>query len=621
MISTRNGALGAAVTAVLLAFALFLSPGLAEAKKKGKKIKKVPELELTVLHNNDGESQLIDAGDDLEDYGGVARFKTRVDELRDEAKFKKTKTLKKGKKGKKLVRKGGAITLSSGDNFLAGPEFSSSVENGVPFYDTLAMEAIGYDAATIGNHEFDFGPETLVDFISGFSGLKFLSANADFSGEPGLQALVNSGQIAPSTVARVRGTKIGIVGAITPELPLVSSPRNVAVSTDVVGAVQSEVNGLKKQGVKVIIVSSHLQGIDEEQDLITQLKNVDLVIAGGGGELLANDGDELVPGDEEEVFGSYPLDGTDKKGKDVPIVTTTGDYRYVGRIVLRFNKGGKLQKVVGKKSGPEIITGVGPNAVDSDPGVQSDVVDPVVAALAAKANNVIADLQVPLDGTRTNVRSKETNQGNLMADSLLYNGKKLAAGFGVGEPDIAIQNGGGIRNDTVIGVGDYTELDTFDAAPFANFISVVEGITPAKLKELLERAVSGVEDGEGRFAQVAGFSFTYDTTGTAQEVDQDGNITTPGSRVVDVTLDAGGVPLIVGGTAVPMAPSVNIATIDFLAGGGDGYPYDGAPFTTLGVSYQQGLFDYIAEAAGLNGVITAAAYPEAGQMRITDVTP
>ena len=142
---------------------------------------------LTVLHNNDGESQLINAGSGIEDFGGVARFATLVDELRHDADH--------------APGKSASLLLSSGDNFLAGPEFKASQEKGVPFFDSTAIKLIGYDAMAIGNHEFDFGPDTLADFIEGIDGqLPFVSANLDFSGEPRLQALVDQGIIVNSLV-------------------------------------------------------------------------------------------------------------------------------------------------------------------------------------------------------------------------------------------------------------------------------------------------------------------------------------------------------------------------------------------------------------------------------------
>lgn len=259
-----------------------------------------PHFTLTVLHNNDAESQLIDAGTGLEDFGGAARATTLVDNLKAAA------TRGPGPGGKR-----GVVMLSSGDNFLAGPEFNASLEKGPPFYDAIAMEHIGYDAVAIGNHEFDFGPDVLADFIGSFSdGTPFLSANLDVSGEPALAALEAEGRIAESVVIRERGERIGIIGATTPRLPSISSPRNVVVHEDAAGEVQEEVDELEAQGVGIIILISHLQSIQEDLDLAPMLSGVDIMIAGGGDELLANPGDLLVP-DGTPVFGPYPLFATD----------------------------------------------------------------------------------------------------------------------------------------------------------------------------------------------------------------------------------------------------------------------------------------------------------------------
>ena len=108
---------------------------------------------LTILHNNDGESQLISASGEP-DFGGVARFKTLLDSERA------------------AITTDDVVLISSGDNFLAGPEFNASLDNGVPFYDTIAAESFGYDALALGNHDFDFGPDVLADFIDGFTSVQ-----------------------------------------------------------------------------------------------------------------------------------------------------------------------------------------------------------------------------------------------------------------------------------------------------------------------------------------------------------------------------------------------------------------------------------------------------------------
>lgn len=558
---------------------------------------------LTVLHNNDGESELIGE----EEFGGVARFKTVVDNLKAEA----------------LAGKGdrGVLMVSSGDNFLAGPQFNASLDKGVPFYDTIAMDQFGYNAVAIGNHDFDFNPDVLADFIEGYSSpVPYLSTNLDFSQEPRLQALVDAGRISGSVVVEEGGETFGIIGATTPNIRFISSPRNVIVNEDVAGAVQTEVDKLEAMGVNKIIFISHLQDVDGDIALAAQVTGLDIMVAGGGDELLANFGTLLVPGDEAERFGPYPIIAFDGDGHEIPVVTTSGQYGYVGRLVVGFDKGGDLVSI-GMESGPvRVAGGDNPDAVLPDPFVQTAVVDPVVAFVDSLATNIIGTSEIDLDGRRNEVRSKETNEGDLIADALLWQATQLAASFGVSDPDVALQNGGGIRNEDIIPAGPISELDTFDMVPFPNFVSVLENIPRNQFKEILENAVSRTQPGDtpggtGRFAQIAGFSFTYSASGTAQVLNPDGTVAVVGTRVQEVALDDG-TPIVAGGTVVS-GPDLTVATIDFLATGGDEYPYRGAPFTTLGVTYQQALANFIE--TGLGGMITAAQYPVGGEGRITQV--
>jgi 5'-nucleotidase len=272
---------------------------------------------------------------------------------------------------------------------------------------------------------------------------------------------------------------------------------------------------------------------------------------------------------------------------------------------------------------------------DVDAFVSMEVVDPVTDFEQDLAENTIVeagDCEVDLNGRRgavtadpfevleAGVRNSETNEGNLIADALLWQGQQLAADFDAPMPMVGIQNGGGIRNDSIIDCSDdgLTELDTFDMVPFANFVTIIE-VPREQFAEVLENAVSAVEFGSGRFAQVAGFSFTYDRTGTPREGDEDGNEVTPGSRIIDVTLDDG-TEIIVDGVVQP-GGDVAIATIDFLGRGGDSFPYRGTVFTSVGVSYQNAVFNYITGAAAddaLDGVLSADDYPEGGEGRIVD---
>jgi 5'-nucleotidase len=629
------------VIAVIAALAA-LPAAAAATGKKDKSPSRGGPLELTVLHANDGESKLIDAGVGLEQFGGAARFKTVVDRLEDEAlrgdrrrdcargrganrgakgrgQGRRAANGRKGRRARSCSdrpRRKGVVTISSGDNFLAGPEFNASLERGVPFFDTVALDLIGFDASAIGNHEFDFGPDVLADFIDGFTRrVPFLSANLSVAREPRLAELAEERRIAPSAVIRERGHRIGIVGATTPDLRSISSPRKVVVDPDVRTAVQRQIDRLEWRGIDKIILSSHLQDIDQERALVPQLSGVDLVIGGGGSELLANEGDLLVPGDEDGVFGPYPLEARNADGRSVPIVTTNGDYRYVGRLVVRFDRRGRLTAVDREDSGPVRVSGTGSDAVGPNRQVLRRVTQPVEAAVEELAQNVIGQSEVPLDGTRDAVRSREANLGNLIADALLFKGTELAPEFGVAAPDVALQNGGGIRNNTIIPAGPISELDTFSIAPFSNFVSVVPDVPASQFKELLENAVSNVP-GDGRFAQVAGVSFTWSAAGAAQQVSDDGTVTTPGTRVREVTLDDG-TAIVRDGAVVGGAPAVGVATNDFSARGGDQYPFRGAPFTTVGVTYQQALRSYIEDGPpALGGTIGGAQYPESGTGRI-----
>jgi 5'-nucleotidase len=578
---------------------------------------------LTLMHNNDGESKLISLGSDLplEDFGGAAGFRAVVDGVRWEAiRGPRPRDQRGGKRG--------VLMVSSGDNFLAGPEFNAGLDKGVPFYDTIAMDLIGYDAVDIGNHDFDFGPDVLADFIEGYALTQppYLSANLDFSGEPRLQALFDTGDLAGSVIIKVRGESIGIIGATTPALPFISSPRNVVVDSDVAGSVQDHVDALTAMGVNKIILISHLQDIAGDIALAAEVSGLDVMVAGGGDELLANPGDLLVPGDETKVFGPYPIIALDGEGKEIPVVTTSGQYGYLGRLVIGFDKEGNVIDI-GENSGPVRVAtddcgGTLPcdDAVVPDPTVQELVVEPLVEALDVLATNVIGTSEVDLDGLRNSIRSMETNEGNLIADAMLWQASQLAPSFGVADPDVAFLNGGGIRNDSIIPAGDITELDTFDMVPFPNFITVLENFPRVQLKEILENAVSRTQPGDlpggtGRFAQIAGFSFVLSGSGTAQVLDLDGNVIVPGTRVQEVVLDDG-TPIVSAGSVVA-GPDLTVSTIDFLARGGDQYPFRGAPFTTLGATYQQALAAYITE--GLGGLISSSQYPEGGEGRIIEL--
>jgi 2',3'-cyclic-nucleotide 2'-phosphodiesterase (5'-nucleotidase family) len=526
-----------------------------------------PSFVLTILHTNDGESALLpdaDAG-----FPGAARFVADVKLLQTDA------------TGEDLLQDRAAVTISSGDNYLAGPRLNASLDNEDEFYDAYVYTEAGFDAMTIGNHEFDFGPDLLVEFIEATDDIPFLSANLDFSGEPALAALESQGRIAGSTIVEKAGRDIGIIGATYENLGAISSPRNV-VANEVLPAVQAEVDALQSEGVDIIILSSHLQDLDTEIALVPLLSGVDAVVGGGGGESLGE---------------NYPLLVEDADGVEVPIVTVPGNYTDVGKLLLRFDDDGELLDVIGAgQQGGSVLHTV---AIDGprDSFIAANVEAPVAAYVAELANVVVGTSQVPLDGRRQEpgVRDRETNLGSLLADSMLWTARERATEYGVPQADVALQNGGGIRNDGVIPAGNITELDTFNVAAFFNVVSVAE-IDGATLKDALERSVQSLPSASGAHGQWGGVRFSYDTSRQARTVSEAG-VVTPGQRIVNaVVTRANGtqVTLVNNGTLVAGSETFVIASIDFLLSGQDGYTmFTGLDFTRVGTTYQAALADHI----------------------------
>ncbi|MDX2147165.1 MAG: bifunctional metallophosphatase/5'-nucleotidase [Planctomycetota bacterium] len=572
------------------------------------------DLWLHVLHNNDGESKVLPLGGAQTGFGGAARFKTLVDNLKSEANTPRGDGVAQG-----------WLMISSGDNILPGVNLNAAINNGVPYYDSILFDLIGYSAMTLGNHDFDANPDILANLIAGTNNTPFISANLSFLNEPVLQAQVNAGKLARSKVVTVQGRQVGIIGATTESLPFISSPRNTTIGP-VLAAVQQEITTLTNQGVQILILSTHLQGLSSELALVPQLSGIDAVIAGGGSEILANASDLLVPGDVANF--PYPVVVQDQLGRNVPVVTTVGDYKYVGRLVLGFDAAGNLIATDSALSGPKRVSGVAPDGVAPDATVQSLVVNPVQAANDALDSNIIAISDVALESRRNvsgapapqanfGIRVSETNVGNLVADSILWEATRVAAVNNLPVPDISIQNGGGIRLNSVRLAGPITERYTYDQLPFTNVLTLVPNIGPVQLKVILENAVSRVAGADGRFPHVSGMRIVWDANGTAQVLTPDVppfTVSVPGSRVRDVILNDGR-SIIRDGQIVPGAPSVNIATIDFLAvQGGDQYPFNNAPFVRLGITYQQAFFNYLTEFLG--GVVTGAEYPNAINNRV-----
>lgn len=544
---------------------------------------------LTLLHNNDGESSLLpfetEVGTETLPLAGVAAFKTLTDEQIADAES----------------RGNAVVNVYAGDAFLASATLACSLPpQNEPIYDAIAQRQIAYDAHIIGNHEFDYSPDFLERFIRTFEvngalTQPFLSSNLDFSGEPGFADLIDDNGvivgevtdgrvIAHSLVMTDAGGTFGIVGATTWTLPTISSPRNVTVTaniTDTANVVQSAIDLLyDTYGVRKIIFVSHLQDVNNDKALITLLDRVDVAVAGGGDELLVNQSQDqemqLLPGEQAPIQGDYPTVVQDASGRNVYLVTTAGNYKYLGRLDVVFDAGGEVTTFNDETSYPRRVIPQSDasermgleDAVVKDPGIVETVEVPVTACLE-EFDEPIARTEIPLDVSRNTVRGAESNGGNLIADSFLYvyeqysntisNTMQLTAA-GAGDPAIAVQNGGGIRqNAGDVLTGTISRLDTLNVLPFDNRMTVVQDVTPEELEAILERSAESLPGAGGQFLQIAGFRVVYNSEAAV------------GNRVMSATLEDG-TPIIENYETVDGAPNVDIVTNNFTANGGDNYP-------------------------------------------------
>ena len=551
---------------------------------------------LQILHNNDGESSLLH----------VDHFAATVNAEREQAQAEAIPTL----------------MLSSGDNFLAGFVFNYSQTSGT-FYDALALDRIGYDALCLGNHDFDFGPEVLANLINAYelTSPTYLSANLDFTPEPSLTALAESGRLAGSTVIERQGQQIGIIGLTTPELPGISSPGEVIVEQDVVTAVMDEVNALEAEGVNKIILVSHMQAVSNDVELASQLTGVDLIIAGGGDQLLTNDETYSGPYD---VFGEYPLTYTDANEDPIYIVTTIGNYNFLGSLRLTFDANGVITNTHSDIS--DVIPVPMDDSAPSDSTMYADVVAPLEAALGQA--NVIVDTEIAWDVRKPVIRARENGIGSLVADSYLAKAQQWAAqSVDIDMPVLGMANGGGIRSNTIYSAGPITDQDIANILPFPNYIAVMEDVPAEVVKRILENAYSQLSTDvngdilgeDGRFAHIAGGVVTYDLSGEPYAHDASGATLNPGSRIVSLVLDNGTV-VVENGQSVDSV-TVDMASVDFSMNGGDFYPFDQAGQPVLASAFLA--LDAFEEflTVQLAGQVMAADYDElasldAGRQRV-----
>ncbi|MFI8575793.1 5'-nucleotidase C-terminal domain-containing protein [Rossellomorea aquimaris] len=457
---------------------------------------------LTLMHTNDTHGNLDD----------IAKRATAIQEVREVSPE--------------------ALLLDAGDVFSGTLYFNEFLGQA----DLEFMNYLGYDAMTFGNHEFDLGAsadghKALSDFVKGAE-FPFVSANVDFSKDPKFDGLQNfdvskdpaDGQIYNGIVKEVDGEKVGIFGLTTEETPDISSTGSVEFQ-DYIERATAMVEAFEEQGINKIVAVTHIGyndslQYDNDLELAKQVEGIDVIIGG---------------------HSHSPLDEPtlNEDGVEPTIIVQTGEYgKALGTLDVAFDEDG-------------IITGYAGGLLkvsefEADP-IVADMLKPYAEQIEALKNQSIGVEAVSeLDGVRENVRTKETNLGNLITDGMLAKAKAINP-----ETVIALQNSGGIRAS--IDQGDITMGEILTVMPFGNSLGIMN-LTGAEITEALEHSVSAAPTASGAFLQVSGLKFQYDSSKPA------------GERVVSVEVKD-------GSTYAPLEENASyfVATNTFTAKGGDNY--------------------------------------------------
>ena len=552
------------------------------------------------------------------------------------------------------------LLVSSGDNLIPGPEFfaagDSSLagvlgEPGNGRANIAWLNFLGVQASALGNHDLDTGAGDLAELIDtdglwGGARFPYLAANVDVSGSAlaGLEvadgAPARPRSVAASATVLAGGEVIGLVGASVPTLPTITNTSGLVITPttfdpavdadlDALAAeIQPAVDALVAEGIDKIVLLAHMQQLAIERALAERLTDVDIIVAGGSNTILADGNDRLRDGDT--AADTYPLTFTSPSGEPVLVVNTDGDFNYLGRLVVEFDDTG----VIDLASIDPALSGAYASDIVQFPFSPLDGVEDVVRAvedvLLAKDGNVLGVTDVYLDGRRSEVRTEETNLGNLTADANLWLAQQEDASV-----QISLKNGGGIRDDIgqalvppgsndpddvqflppdandAIGkpAGGISQLDLETSLRFNNGLTLLT-VTAAELADIVEHAVAATGAGAtpGRFPQVAGIRFSFDPTRTARS-GTDTNAADPavdGDRLRNLAVvDGSGavVDQVVIDGAVDGDPdrTFRLVILDFIAkcvgvpgeDCGDGYPLNGlADPQRVDVSLDPGLSDF-----------------------------
>ena len=466
---------------------------------------------------------------------------------------------------------GAQVLLMDAGDFSQGST-SVNVSEGATAVELMNMA--GYDVATTGNHEFDFGYANLKTLMEQAE-FPILAANAfTAEGELAMDEANHTFQLGDVTV--------GVFGLATPETATKAHPAKLEGVTflaedELFACAQEQVDELTAAGCDYIIALGHL-GIDAEStgnrsiDLLENVTGIDVFIDGHSHSTQSDIAEET---NGTGMVGDTVLTSTGTKLESVGVVDIAAD----GTIDASTISMEDLNATEGFTPDQDIATRV----------------SEINAQIEEDMGQVIGTSEVDLDGVRENVRASETNLGDLITDAMLWQ-----AGQDNEEVDAAITNGGGIRAS--IAAGDITKKSVNDVLPFGNTLYVVE-LTGAELLEALEASTYCTPEPVGAFPQVAGIEFTINT-GAAYDAGENypGTTYAEPASINRVTI------LTVGGQAFDADATYTIVTNDFLAAGGDTYYAFSAAESgyDTGISLDQVVMDYITEE--LDGTVTAARY-------------
>ena len=431
---------------------------------------------LTIVHTNDTHSRVLSSKDGI----GFARIAAKVNEIRNTQE--------------------NVLVLDAGDTFH-GQTISTLVKG-----ESIAkvMNIIKYDVMVPGNHDFNYGQERLLE-LDKLTDFPIIAAN--------ILKADGTTLFSPYVIKEFNGVKVGIFGLSTPETTYKTNPSNVKGLTfeDPTVAAEKMVKELEEKA-DIIIALSHL-GLDEASTYTSKLvaekvKGIDLIVDGHSHTVLT---EGLKVGDT--------------------LIVQTGEYDKNLGIVNMVYADGKVSTATAS-----LITREEAEQLVEDADVLK-AVEGITAEQDKITSAVIGKTAVELDGLRENVRTGETNLGNLITEAIL---KATAA-------DAVITNGGGIRAS--IDVGDITKGEVITVLPFGNYV-VVKKVKGSDIVAALEHGVSQYPAANGGFPHVAGIKFVFDSSKEA------------GSRVTKTEIN---------GRALDSNMEYLLATNDFMAVGGDNY--------------------------------------------------